>query len=134
MVLSNRWAEFETHEEEVSAPIRQNTIDVIPLLEYQLCDKAQSEYWKWCGRLKEIGALNDLMVHEVTQFAVALHDLEGKIAKGQSVRYPQDKIDKFLKRMRGIYEQHQPASSTRSKADAYSHFGFAKRARQRRHG
>ena len=130
MGLSRPWTEFE---EPSSASPEASTSGLthIPLPQHPLTDNSQKEYWMWCQRLLEIGRLDEIMQTRVEMYAYAKDDLGRKIAKGQSVRAPQEQISSFLKRMREIHGEHQSTPQSFGQEDPYARFGFAKRARQR---
>lgn len=118
---------------EFDGPDTGTAIDAIPELEYPLCDEAQIAYLKWARLLLDKGLLTSLSIESVKDLAIAEHDLAKAIRGGKGLRYPREARAMAMRKLTKLYGNSSLPSSPAA-ANPYAKFGFAKRARQRRHG
>lgn len=107
-------------------------LQAIPLPDFELREEAQDVYWKHCQMLRDRGLLTDSSRELVMSLAIATNELRRCLEKNASTRYPAQERNAALGKLNKLYGNSAVSSSPEG-ANPYAAFGFAKRARQRRH-
>lgn len=105
----------------------------VPEPNLPLNEAGRKIYWQWARRLHSAGALTSITREWVEMLGMAEHDLFNAIEAKKALRYPAEQKAKYLRKIEKLDVGHTPQSGSAAE-NPYTHFGFAKRARQRRHG
>jgi hypothetical protein len=103
----------------------------IPELEFAASEKAQLLYAKWGHILYSRGLLNEETLGWINSLVSWTDELDRARSRGNSIRHPQQSLDSVLRKLTALYDSGP--ISTAASANPYANFGFAQRARQRRH-
>ncbi|MCQ8781710.1 hypothetical protein [Mangrovibrevibacter kandeliae] len=105
----------------------------IPPPSLPLNEAGVEAYERWSRTLQASGALTEITREWVEMLAMAVHDLAVALKQKKSLRYPMEQKAKYLRKIEKLDVGHTPQAGGATE-NPYAHFGFAKRARQRRHG
>lgn len=120
-------------DESIAEVFNHPILDVVPPTRLPLNEAGKEAYVEWTQKLFAVGKLTDVSRVWVEQYASAEHDLYAAMSGGKSSRYPSEQKARWFRKIEKLYGSSDTPQAGGSSENPYAHFGFAKRARQRRH-